>query len=205
MSTEDILEKQTSNPLLDRREEPNYFYADQEVDFDVADFISKSVPKQAKQNPALDSYITFAKTYGCVLVGYSAIHFIFILYNLDDFTEGGKYYGGFHYYFIFANTMVYLFIGLSCLYAAYFGSAERVANGYVKMMAALLIVFIADSFDIAYLGIVHNVYNQWWEWLFCLILYLCGYVNHYDFRKKLKKSKIKTMILGSHKKMLPSM
>ena len=174
--------------LINPDEQSNYFPAGQDKELDVADYIIKSVPKQIKHNPALDSYITFAKIYGCVLIVFDGLRILSIFINYNDYSSEGRYYYTLHYFLTIANSILYLLIGLYCIYAAYIGNTEKIIHNYVLIMGILLAVFVLISIDHAYLSLAFKVCDQWVEWLVCMVLYLWGYVCHYDFHKKLKKS-----------------
>ncbi len=183
-----ILEKSANaEVLIERREESNYFYGGQDFELDVADFISKSAPKQIKHNPFLDSYIFFAKAYGAALILYGLFRLIYILYTLDGYLQGGLYYYTFHHFFVIVNDLAYFTVAGYSIYTAHSCTVEKVSHGYNFVVNTMLALFVLDSFDIAYLAHCSKVYDQYWEWLCCIILYLFAYVNHYDFHKKLKK------------------
>ena len=192
----EVIEKSSNvEMLIQEKQESNYFYGNQDVELDVADFISKSAPKQVKQNPFLESYLIFAKVYGTALVIYGLCRLVYLLYNATDFLPGGKYYYTFHHLFVIVNDLTYFAVGGYSIYTAYSCTTAKVASGYAVTVEMLLALFVFDSLDVAYLAHKSRVYDQYWEWFACIILYLFAYVNHYDFHKRFKKSNFWNVLL----------
>jgi len=188
LKIEPLISPIINEALIDQKQESNYFYGNEDAELDVADYIAKSAPTRIKNNPHVNSYKDFLNIYGFVLAIYGVVRFTEMVYDFDDFIKGGQYYYTLHHLFIVVNMAAYMLIGGYCIFKSYTFVLESFTFGQEIIVNSMFMLFICDSLDIAYLAHSARVSDQYWEWLFCLVVYLFAYINHYDFNKLFKLS-----------------
>lgn len=188
------LERRNTSELLirDDRDQRSYFYAGEEKEeLDVAEFISRSAPRHRRRLPYMESYILFAKVYGCVLLLYSVAHLIFLIAYSWEYANNGIYHGTYQFFYAILTIILYFIPGAYSVYSCYDCTAEKIAGGYFIVVSMLSVQFFLSSADIAYFAFYRGDYMRVLELMMCTILYLFGYVNHYDFHKKYKKGTVR--------------
>ncbi len=177
--------------LHSEREQSNYFGGGEEKELDVAEFLGKSAPKQRQHIPFIEAYVWFAKRYGWALLAYCGLHIILFLADVTAYISGGTYHGTYQYFYTFITIILYFIPGAYSVYSCRNCTGEKIMLGYYVVIGTLLTQFFLSAIDMAYFAYYLNNYRRCPELVMSTIAYMFGYVNHYDFHKKFKKSKVR--------------
>ncbi len=111
------------------------------------------------------------------------------MFNREEYLAEGRHQWTYHHFYVVFTFLSYLISGGYSVYSGWRPSTLTIARAATLITGWLSALFVLSVIDHIYFALQHNETGLYLVYVVSFFLYLFGYINHYDFRKKYKRGK----------------